>query len=95
MQRYMTAILFVLASVASISASSETLKEKLARVVLELPAVAETGWPQDVSFWVFVNRDVPDTYSKELATLICEVGPRGFVVTIWKGKKQVAKEKCW
>jgi len=79
--------------------AAETLtdadREKLMQVVIDLPAVQEVSWPKDISFWVFVKRDVPDQYSQQLAEIICESsGLTGFSTTIWKGKKQVGKEHC-
>ena len=71
-------------------------REKLMQVTIDLPAVLEVSWPQDISFWVFVKRDVPDQYSQQLAEIICEsAGLTGFSTTIWKGKKQVGKQHCY
>lgn len=82
------------------SATAETItdadREKLMQVTIDLPAVLEVSWPQDISFWVFVKRDVPDQYSQQLAEIICESsGFTGFSTTIWKGKKQVGKQHCY
>lgn len=95
MNKYIKVVMITLGILIFPSAHAETAKEKLARVVAELPAVAETGWPQNGSFWVFVKYDVPDAYSKQLADLICGIGLKGFVVTVWQGKRQVTKSKCF
>ena len=78
-------------------------KEKMAEEIKKIPGVADAGWPQDISLWIFMTEPKAKHDFDRLGYSVCNGGvtkfgvPKGYSITFWNpyNKKEIGKFRCY
>ncbi len=78
-------------------------KEKMAEEIKKIPGVADAGWPQDISLWIFMTEPKAKHDFDRLGYSVCNGGvtkfgvAKGYSITFWNpyNKKEIGKFRCY
>ena len=84
---------------------SENKKGKNAMVasIKDIPGVADAGWPQDISLWIFMSNPNAGHDFDRLGYTVCNGAvtnfgvQKGYSITFWNpyNKKEIGKYRCY
>lgn len=78
-------------------------KENMIQALKSIPGVADAGWPQEISLWVFMSNPNAGHDFDQMGYLICNGGvtnfgvSKGYSITFWNlyTKKELSKFRCF
>ena len=85
------------------SSNSKKGKDGMVASIKGIPGVADAGWSQDISLWIFMSNPNAGHDFDRMGYTVCNGGvtnfavPKGYSITFWNAytKKEIGKFRCY
>ena len=85
------------------SSNAKKGKDSMIASIKGIPGVADAGWPQDISLWIFMSNPNAGHDFDRMGYTVCNGGvtnfavPKNYSITFWNAytKKEIGKFRCY